>query len=388
MYIVESLYNYLTTPSNIEYTNKFNYNKYKKVLEFIPKNNNKLTFYNYHDLNKQTLIKVIRENNFNGNSLMNSIKQNIIKHIDNNCKKCLVSLSGGVDSMVLTTILKYLEYEIVALHINYNNRDESKEEQEFLEEWCNFNNIKLYVKSVDSIKRNNTKRSYYEEQTKHIRFNFYKEIMEIENCDNILLAHHKDDIIENIFANVCRGRYILDLGVINEKSVISNVTIIRPMIDYYKQAIYEFSDEYDVPYFKDTTPDWSVRGKYRNKIFPLLEETFSANIKQNLLGLSKQSYDWNELINKTIVKPFIEKIVFNDANNECIFNVENYNNYPQCFWSVIFMDIFYHFGKNCPSRKGIQTFINAIQNKTVCYISLSDNCTCRNKNYEIRIIFK
>ena len=32
------------------------------------------------------------------------------------------------------------------------------------------------------------------------------------------------------------------------------------------------------------------------------------------------------------------------------------------------MKIFYQFNKNCPSRKGIQTFINSI-NKT-CYVSI------------------
>jgi tRNA(Ile)-lysidine synthetase-like protein len=364
------LYNYIYNNNN---NSNFNYNKYKKILEYIPINNNNL-----------------HNNNINifDSELINSIKKNIEKNIEKNSKKCLISLSGGVDSMVLISILKYLNYEIVALHINYNNRDESTNEEEFLEEWCNFNNIKLYVKKVEVLTRNNTRRSYYEEQTKYIRFNFYKEIMEKENCYHILLAHHKDDIIENIFANVCRGRYILDLGVINEKSMISNVTIIRPMIEYYKENIYNFSHNNNIPYFKDTTPDWSVRGKYRNRIFPLLEDTFSKNIKENLLGLSKQSYEWNNLITNEIIKPFMDQIIFNNEENYCVFNVTNYNNYPLCFWNVVFMKIFYNFGKNCPSRKGIQTFMNSIKTKNVCYISLSNNCNCRNKNFEIKIIFK
>ena len=40
--------------------------------------------------------------------------------------KVAVSLSGGVDSMVLVTVLKSLEqefkFEVIALHINYGNR--------------------------------------------------------------------------------------------------------------------------------------------------------------------------------------------------------------------------------------------------------------------------
>ena len=57
---------------------------------------------------------------------------------------------------------------------------------------------------------------------------------------------------------------------------------MRPMIKFYKQPIYDFADKYQIPYFKDTTPDWSVRGKYRNKILPIIEDTFSKNVKENL----------------------------------------------------------------------------------------------------------
>ena len=99
----------------------------------------------------------------------------------------------------------------------------------------------------------------------------------------MLLAHHKDDIVENIFANVCRGRNILDLAVIKEKACIDGVNIGRPMIDVYKKPVYEFAEKYQIPYFKDTTPGWSIRGKYRNQIYPLIEDTFTKNVKDNLL---------------------------------------------------------------------------------------------------------
>lgn len=43
-------------------------------------------------------------------------------HID---KKIIVSLSGGVDSMVMCYILKSLDINVYAIHLNYRNRKES-----------------------------------------------------------------------------------------------------------------------------------------------------------------------------------------------------------------------------------------------------------------------
>lgn len=347
------------------------YSHFKNILEFLPQYTNKIINLN---IDKENLLV---------KSIYNYLKLYSETYKTN---KFLISLSGGVDSMVLITIIKFLKYDVVALHINYNNRPETPLEENFIKEWCYNNSIKLYIKSITNIKRGEMKRSEYENKTRIIRYDFYKEILKKENINSIMLAHHKDDIIENIFANVCRGRNLLDLAAISDSTNIDGVKILRPILQHYKDDIYDFANEYDVPYFKDTTPEWSVRGKYRQKIYPTLTDTFSFNIKENLLKISQQSEDWKLLVNLEIINPFMEKIKFNDKG--CVFNIEAlYITYPISFWIVVFQKIFYKFGKSSPSRKGIINFMNNIKTKNVSYISMSEHCTCRNKNYEITITF-
>ena len=225
------------------------------------------------------------------------------------------------------------------------------------------------------MKRGEVKRSNYETYTRNIRFNFYKEILSKEEDDCILLGHHKDDIVENIVANVCRGRNLLDLAVIKEKNVVNSVMMSRPMIDFYKSDVYEFAHENNVPYFKDTTPDWSVRGRYRNKLHPELENTFGENVRSNLLGLSRQSSEWNDLVMKEMIEPFLDGVIYGE--NSVTFNVDKYVNYPLCFWNIIFAKLFYRYSKNCPSRKGITTFMNNLGG--INKASLSDSCVCNIK---------
>ena len=231
----------------------------------------------------------------------------------------------------------------------------------------------LYVKYIDHIKRDNTKRSDYELITKNIRHEFYKQIIEKENAQYVLLGHHKDDLIENIFANVCRGRNLLDLAVIKNEALINQINIGRPMLDYYKTVIYDFANLFQVPYFKDTTPEWSVRGKYRNLIQPTLHDTFTNGFKNNLIVLSNQSDDWNELIYKEIINPFMNSVVHN-INNDIIeknldfdikFNIEKYIDYPVTFWNIVFMKIFNSYGYSSPSRRGVETFINTIKQRSI-----------------------
>ena len=374
---MQYIYNYIMNNNNYNH-DTFDFYNYKDILEFLPTQKKKIKEQNILHLN---------------NPLINSIKEYC--NTKNN-QKFIVSLSGGVDSMVLITILVYLEIEIVAIHINYNNRPETKKEQTFIEDWCVYNNIKLYVKSIDNITRSNTKRSDYETITKKIRFDFYKQISQTENINYVLLAHHKDDIVENIFANVCRGRNILDLAVIKQNAIINNVNIGRPMIDYYKNTIYEFANIYQVPYFKDTTPNWSVRGKYRNNIFPQIEDAFTSNIKDNLLGLSIQSDEWNSLIYQEIITPYINSIIWNKNEYDAFivsFNIEKYIDYPLSFWNLVFMNIFNRVGYGCPSKKGILTFINTIKKRIInpsnikYNITLCNKCKCTIKKYTVTIEF-
>ena len=355
--------------SNLYYgdTSKFDYKQYYNILDYLP-------------VNKKKICEQLFDKN---DPLVVNIKNNLNIFTNNN--RVIVSLSGGVDSMVLITILKLLNVDVIALHIDYNNRVESNKEKLFLEKWCQYNNIKFYEYTIESINRITSKRTQYEIESKKIRFNFYREIMLKENVDNVLLAHHKDDVIENIFANVCRGRNILDLAVLKPIANVNKVNLVRPLLNFYKSDIYEFADKYHVPYFKDSTPIWSVRGKYRLNIETQLINTFSENVKENLLLLSYQSDSWNYIITDKLLKPFLDKVEYND--NWCKFNVDEYKDYPTVFWSRVFSEIFNRYGKSMPGNKAVATFANAIYRTNVCYISLSKHCKCKNVNNKITISF-
>ena len=255
--------------------------------------------------------------------------------------------------MVLMDILHRRGKEIIAVHINYNNRDESKMEEDFLREYCESKNITFLCHSFN-FKRGSIKRSDYESLTKQIKFKLYKSILGEYNLNYILLAHHKDDIIENIFTNFCRGENFLNLSVIKYSNMIMNVNIVRPLINYYKNDIYDYAHFYEIPYFLDTTPDWSVRGKFRRAILPKLFDTF-ASLKTNLLSIAKESDEWGLLIQTRFIDKYYSLITFTDLCVEMpiVTDNEDYSEFPMCFWNIVIGKVFHKFGKCAPSRKSL-----------------------------------
>ena len=325
------------------------------------------------------------------NKVIKEIKEYCEQHVRD---KYIISLSGGVDSMVIASIFRLLKKTIICIHINYNNREETGMEEEFLRVWCKMMNIELVVHNISDIHRGDIKRSHYENITKDIRFELYKNVVNKYRCIEVILGHHKDDIIENVFNNICRGRSILDLTVLKMDSTIKNVILSRPLLNIHKDIVLEYASKYNIPYFKDTTPDWSLRGMFRRQILPLLSNAYSDNISKNLINISEQSDDWNMLIQEKIINPFINTINFNYKTVE--MNIKDNILSPSCFWRVIFMKIFYQFGYSNPSRKSIDSFIktitsdkiNKLDKLDIINIGLSANCiTSIDNKYKLTLVF-
>jgi tRNA(Ile)-lysidine synthetase-like protein len=243
----------------------------------------------------------LRDKCIESEKLFITMKQFINTHITDpsNATVC-VSLSGGVDSMVIARILKHMVMiglikKVIAVHIYYGNRDDSMDEAEFIKDWCAMYDIQLIIKYIRYMKRSDEliDRENYEQITNNIRFDTYKFIETIVGkISGVCLGHHQGDQIENVLMNIMNGRQYGDIMGMYPVSNIKNVDIWRPFLLHPKDDIFEFAFKYLVPYTKDTTPEWSDRGKIRNKLYPLLQEIFPGFDKK-LLDFGNHAVEYN-----------------------------------------------------------------------------------------------
>lgn len=310
---------------------------------------------------------VLKSSNINVNSIENSdvsltpVFQSLQQHVDKyNIQKIIVSLSGGVDSMVLLTLLAYIinPVNIIACHINYNNRCESDEEQSYLEDYCETKGITFLVHKMNIVREGSIKRADYEKQTRLIRYQFYQQLCLLYAADGVMLGHHKDDVIENIFNNIMRGgRNISDLSVLRDNNCILDVSIHRPFIEYEKEIIYEIAHVHRIPYFKDTTPDWSCRGKMRRNIFPSLVDCYTGQYKKNLFNLSQEGEELGNIIQKYLVQDIMNNIIINDKD----FTIPNKECLKEFYiLKHILQSISHHINIPCMKLKNIQQLANII----------------------------
>ena len=281
-----------------------------------------------------------------------------------------ISLSGGVDSMVILDICRHLHSEgkikaVWAIHMEYINReDDSPKETQFLKEYCESLAIPIVVRKIDYMSREDVDREFYEEQTKRARFTTYRYMMREYGIETFCLGHHSGDLGENVLMNIFKGRDILDLFVMSHSDVQLGVPLSRPLLSNPKSDIYDYSDEFHIPYFKDTTPDWSCRGVLRRKIMPRLERQWGYGIHSTLAAVGQQSSEWASIIESMIIQPFLKAVEWTDDGKRFSFAVtKELLNQPYVLWHKILMHLFHSKGCKMISHKNLDCMLSMLKKR-------------------------
>jgi hypothetical protein len=255
--------------------------------------------------------------------------------------------------MVIAKILALLRShfnlrELFSMHIDYSNRDESKEEAAFVRDWAERHGFTHFERVISEVKRGVTDRAEYEKISRNLRYGFYKEILTTQmgwvdqeeggvertvtggeggghpglECGlGVIFGHHAGDVQENVLSNIMRGCSPLNLAGMHEVGITEGVPVWRPLLKHVKDEIFDFAHRlpspsspllippplprYGIPYFRDTTPTWSTRGKLRRQLVPLLIDMYGTGCLRNISSLAAQSDEAMTLVSQNIYDPFM-----------------------------------------------------------------------------------
>ncbi|WP_426486053.1 tRNA lysidine(34) synthetase TilS [Flavobacterium sp. 2] len=186
-------------------------------------------------------------------------------------KKLFLAVSGGLDSMVLLHLLKKLPYEIAVLHCNFQLRGlESFGDQEFIQNYCKQNSIPFFTTQFDTKAFAEDYKLSTQVAARELRYSWFYELLEEENFDYILTAHHADDNLETFIINLTRGTGLDGLTGIPEQ----NDKIIRPLLPFPREEILKYAEENKIAWREDSSnaSNKYLRNKIRHDLVPILKE--------------------------------------------------------------------------------------------------------------------
>lgn len=232
--------------------------------------------------------------------------------------RVLVALSGGVDSVVLATLMLRSGYTFSVAHCNFHLRgEESNRDERFVRSWAEKNKIKLFVSEFDTYEYMQQKGISLEMAARELRYSMFKNLMTSKGFSLLATAHHADDSAETFFINLLRGTGIAGLHGILPK----HDNIVRPLLFATRKDIFDFAKANNIPFVEDSTNEQTkfLRNKIRHRLFPLLKDlcpNFDTVIKKDIDRLRE-----TEIVFRSVIERLRADIIEKESNI-CKINID------------------------------------------------------------------
>lgn len=212
-------------------------------------------------------------------------------YFNDKASKLFLACSGGIDSMVLLALAaafsKGKGIPLTVLHVNYGLRgEESDADEVFVRETCESLGVAFKVLKPAANPKGHVGVQAWARQ---IRYDWFRREASAE--DKVLLAHHKNDLIETILMRIVRGSSLS--GLMGMKA--SEGIFLRPLLEVTRSEIENYAKHEGIHFREDSSNlklDYS-RNRLRHQILPELESMFPG-ASENLMELAKCGLEWTK----------------------------------------------------------------------------------------------
>lgn len=247
--------------------------------------------------------------------------QKLENHLEKNFpflkgKKILITVSGGIDSVVLAQLFHQLKYNIGIAHCNFQLRGlESDLDEQFVEKiakeyTCQFHSIQFLTK--DYCKQNKVS---IQIGARELRYDWFQKLKQEYEYDYILTAHHLNDVMETFFINLSRGTGLDGLSGIPP----INNNVIRPLLVFSRNDIEKYATTTAIKWREDQSNAETkyIRNKIRHNITPELYK-LHPNFEENFLNTILKIHDSKDFIKQKIAA--LQKSLFTKKEDDFVMD--------------------------------------------------------------------
>lgn len=202
--------------------------------------------------------------------------------------KILLTVSGGVDSMVMMALFAASGYKFGVAHCNFQLRGEESDEDELLvAREAERYGAELFNRRFDTTGEMERTGESMEMAARRLRYTWFRSLCDEHGYTVIAIAHHINDSIETFFINMLRGTGLRGLTGIN----VQIGRIVRPLMFATRKEILDYAVAHHIPYREDSSNRSTkyLRNKVRLGVVPMLREInprFTTIMRRNISRLT------------------------------------------------------------------------------------------------------
>ncbi len=198
-------------------------------------------------------------------------------------KKNLLAFSAGVDSSALFFLLIQNRIVFDIALVNYGTRENSYKEELHAKALAKKYNLTCYTVKAPEFT------THFEKNARDFRYDFFEDLIEKHDYDNLLTAHQLNDQLEWLLMRLTKGAGTSELIGLEPVSQRKNYILLRPLLKYSKDELLEYLKVNDYPYFIDESNnnDKYERNRFRKSFSDPLIAQYRDGIRRSFDYLRK-----------------------------------------------------------------------------------------------------
>lgn len=239
-------------------------------------------------------------------SACGSTTQSVLAPFDKR-KKYLIGVSGGLDSMVLLSLLREEGFRaVVVCHLDHGlrSRDAAEDLAVVAEASRKFGyplefgecNARAHAKSCGIS---------LEMAARELRFKFFESCGASHRCRRLFLAHHQDDQVETILLNLVRGTGLAGLSGMAPETSLGRMLLLRPLLAVTRKTLESIARDAGIAFREDPTnrSPAHTRNRVRQWVVPAMKKTFGDDWSPGLLRMADIARAENACLDSLVPEP-------------------------------------------------------------------------------------
>jgi len=239
-------------------------------------------------------------------------------------KRFLLTVSGGIDSVVMAELFHGANIDFDFAHCNFHLRgEESDGDQAFVENMARRMEVRCFVNHFNTQDYSEKNGISIQMAARELRYAWFEEIREKNGYDYIVAGHNRNDMVETVLINFARGSGIRGLTGIKAR----HGSLIRPLLFASRAEIRRYADTHMLSWREDSSNAETkyIRNRIRHVLIPEFEAINPA-FMQNATDTISRLGQTEQLLNLALSQ--IKKSVWIELPDKFLIDIDKLSDFP------------------------------------------------------------